>query len=326
MSEPNFVLAEPLTLGQETISRGAWCRGKVLLGLSLLIGSVFAVLFSPVLLAFSRVEEPGITMFGTPGANGMRGSYMQPFPAASPMSASCPRPGGLAMSVPAMQDALKKYGIPTSPLAKLALTQLAATRDPSMKAQVNQVFSSLDPVTQAKLQKLGRDVVARAQTLKPEDMAGATAPLGFWDPAGYSENFGEGKIAGLRSAELKHGRVCMLASLGIMVSEVFHPIFDGQGDGIPFASAIQSHFTPTMMQNFWPAFITSIGIIDTALEYNQDPDAMPGDYGFDPLGLKPKDPKAWLEVQNKELNNGRLAMFAAAGMIGQELATGKKIF
>merc|ERR1719158_572050 len=61
-------------------------------------------------------------------------------------------------------------------------------------------------------------------------------------------------------------------------------------------------------------------------------DHQPGDWGFDPLGLKPKD--AWLErrelqwkdMQNKELNNGRLAMIAAAGMIAQELATGNKIF
>jgi hypothetical protein len=31
-------------------------------------------------------------------------------------------------------------------------------------------------------------------------------------------------------------------------------------------------------------------------------------------------------MQNKELNNGRLAMIAAAGMIVQELATGEKLF
>merc|ERR1719359_325516 len=55
-------------------------------------------------------------------------------------------------------------------------------------------------------------------------------------------------------------------------------------------------------------------------------DHTPGDLGFDPLGLKPTDPKEFREMQNKELNNGRLAMIAAAGMIGQELATGQKLF
>jgi hypothetical protein len=46
------------------------------------------------------------------------------------------------------------------------------------------------------------------------------------------------------------------------------------------------------------------------------------DVGFDPLGLKPTSPAEFKEMQNKELNNGRLAMIAVAGMVGQELATG----
>ena len=33
-----------------------------------------------------------------------------------------------------------------------------------------------------------------------------------------------------------------------------------------------------------------------------------GDLGFDPLGLKPTDPAELLAMQNKELNNGRLAI------------------
>jgi hypothetical protein len=51
-----------------------------------------------------------------------------------------------------------------------------------------------------------------------------------------------------------------------------------------------------------------------------------GDLGFDPLGLKPTDPAELREMQAKELNTGRLAMIAAAGMIAQELATGNKLF
>ena len=44
------------------------------------------------------------------------------------------------------------------------------------------------------------------------------------------------------------------------------------------------------------------------------------------VGLKPTDAMALKELQTKELNNGRLAMIGAAGMIAQELATGKKLF
>ena len=51
-----------------------------------------------------------------------------------------------------------------------------------------------------------------------------------------------------------------------------------------------------------------------------------GDFGFDPLGLKPKEPKELMEMQTKELNNGRLAMIAIAGMVVQEAVTGQKLF
>ena len=45
-----------------------------------------------------------------------------------------------------------------------------------------------------------------------------------------------------------------------------------------------------------------------------------------PLGLKPENPTELYEMQTKEINNGRLAMIAIAGMVAQELATGKKLF
>jgi len=51
-----------------------------------------------------------------------------------------------------------------------------------------------------------------------------------------------------------------------------------------------------------------------------------GDFGFDPLGLTPKTAEGLKTMQNKELNNGRLAILAASGLIAQELATGKAVF
>ena len=39
----------------------------------------------------------------------------------------------------------------------------------------------------------------------------------------------------------------------------------------------------------------------------------PGDIGFDPLGLRPEDPEEFDIMATKELQNGRLAMLAAAG-------------
>ena len=52
----------------------------------------------------------------------------------------------------------------------------------------------------------------------------------------------------------------------------------------------------------------------------------PGDLEFDPLGVMPKEPAAFKAMQDKELNNGRLAMIAVAGMTVQELVTNQPIF
>jgi len=301
MSKPNAVLAEPLTLGQEKISRSTLCSGKAFLVIPLLTGFVLAVLFSSLHLTSSEVESTAVNMRGM----------------------SCPR-SGPTMPVSVMQNTLKKYGVPPSPLEKFALTAYAATRDVSMRAQAKEEFSKLDHETQAKLKKLGKDVVVRASTLNPEDMAGVTEPLGFWDPAGFSES---GNVAAYRRAEIKHGRVCMQASLGIIVADLYHPFFDAWGDG-EFVSASASHFTATAMQNFWPAFwlMTATHELSTTLADYDGKDELFGVGPFwDPLGLKPEDPEALREMENKELNNGRLAMFAAAGAITQELLTGKGV-
>lgn len=54
-------------------------------------------------------------------------------------------------------------------------------------------------------------------------------------------------------------------------------------------------------------------------------DYYPGDLGFDPLGLMPEDAEELKIMQTKELQNGRLAMLAAAGFLAQELVDGKGI-
>jgi light-harvesting complex I chlorophyll a/b binding protein 1 len=54
-------------------------------------------------------------------------------------------------------------------------------------------------------------------------------------------------------------------------------------------------------------------------------DYYPGDLGFDPLGLKPKSADGFAKRQTKELNNGRLAMIGAIGMLVQEQITHEPI-
>merc|ERR1712087_149711 len=165
-----------------------------------------------------------------------------------------------------------------------------------------------------------------------KDLPGISGPLGFFDPLGFSTDASEGKIKFYREVELKHGRVAMLASLGFLVGENFHPLFGGNID-VPSYIAFQE----TPLQTFWPAVMLAISVLEvfSVFSFNSPFGGEPwsirsdyesGDLGFDPLGLKPTSAAEYKEMATKELNNGRLAMFAIAGMVGQELATGSKLF
>jgi Chlorophyll A-B binding protein len=140
-----------------------------------------------------------------------------------------------------------------------------------------------------------------------------------------------------REAELAHGRVAMLASVGFLVGEYVEGssfLFDAQVSG----PAI-THLSQVPLP-FWLMLIGAIGYAERIrldigwVEPEKVPISKqgllrdtyyPGDIGFDPLGLKPKDPAALFELQTKELQNGRLAMIAAAGFMAQELSDKKGI-
>jgi len=174
-----------------------------------------------------------------------------------------------------------------------------------------------------------------------ESLPGITGPLGFFDPLGFctsgDEKVSEAKIRFYREVELKHARVAMLAAVGFPLAEQFHPLF--ATDDAPSFMAFQQ----TPLQTFWPVVVGVIAIAEVfsvftfqnpASYVNGEPaepwtmrlDHQAGDLGFDPMGLKPTDPKELAEMQTKELNNGRLAMIAIAGMVVQEGVTGAKLF
>merc|ERR1712078_703861 len=183
---------------------------------------------------------------------------------------------------------------------------------------------------------MGKQKLAQVldQVKAKESLLAGITRLGYFDPLGFSSDISGGKLLFYREVELKHGRVAMLAALGIVVGEQFHPLFGGDID-VPAAFAFQQ----TPLEAFWPAVVAAIAIpeiysvftfkepgLKGASQWTIREDHEPGNLGFDPLGLKPTDPVLLKEMQTKELNNGRLAMIAAAGMIAQELATGQKLF
>jgi len=219
-----------------------------------------------------------------------------------------------ALSVNAMQNTLR-HGVPFDPMEKFALTSFAAHRDPTMRAQAREEFTQLDHVTLTNLTKLSN----------VEDHPFITAPLGFFDPAGFTNDITESGFNAYRRAEIKHGRVCMQVSLDMIISEKFHSIFGAWGDGL-FVSAMASHFTETAAKNFWPAFWIMTAGHELATSFVDYEGKEVFDYGFDPLNLRPRDdPEKFLEYTNQELNHGRWAMICAAGIIAQELVTGQPV-
>ena len=162
---------------------------------------------------------------------------------------------------------------------------------------------------------------------------GEVVPGGVWDPAGFSKGKSELEVNRYREAELTHGRVGMLAAAGFLVQEKFHPLFSA--DGGPAIDQI-----PQLPVWLWVVMAGGIGAveakrIDIAFAPLEDgpkgpkaesalrADYVPGDLGFDPLGLAPEDPAEFRTMQEKELSHGRLGMLAAAGFMAQEAATGR---
>jgi len=172
-------------------------------------------------------------------------------------------------------------------------------------------------------------------------LPGSVAPIADFDPLGFAANADLKTIKKWREAETQHGRVAMLAAVGLLVTEEpieYHPLFEAYNKDI--GPAIR-HLDEVRAVS--PIFFEVFGLFIGALELNRalkgwksigenssfqdlNDDYFPGDVGFDPLGLKPSDPEEFATLSTKELQNGRLAMLGAAGIIAQELVNGKEIF
>eukprot|EP00566_Odontella_aurita_P025418 CAMPEP_0113570084 /NCGR_PEP_ID=MMETSP0015_2-20120614/24768_1 /TAXON_ID=2838 /ORGANISM="Odontella" /LENGTH=126 /DNA_ID=CAMNT_0000472817 /DNA_START=264 /DNA_END=640 /DNA_ORIENTATION=- /assembly_acc=CAM_ASM_000160 len=89
-----------------------------------------------------------------------------------------------------------------------------------------------------------------------DNLVGALAPVGFWDPLGFAEKADDALLKKYREAELTHGRVAMLAVLGFLVGEKVEGssfLFDAQISG-PAITHI-----PQVPEGFWALLLLSIG-------------------------------------------------------------------
>jgi len=145
--------------------------------------------------------------------------------------------------------------------------------------------------------------------------------VGF-DPLGISEWV---DIRWLREAELKHGRICMLAATGMIVQDVFR--FPGVEEVMGSAKMTELHdvaVTKGTMQQlfFWLGFFEIFSFVCIVQMLKGETNRAPGDYYFDPLNCS-KNPDAFARRQLVEIKNGRLAMIATSGMLHHYFITGK---
>merc|ERR1719472_620857 len=161
-------------------------------------------------------------------------------------------------------------------------------------------------------------------------LPGALDPVGDFDPAGFATDCTLDEMKRYREAEITHGRVSMLAVVGFLVGENFHPLFGLDGKeilGIQSLGEVRQVFP-----EFFELLAIVIGIAELGRALNgwkapasRTEEYSPGDINFDPLGLKPEDPTEFAEMATKELQHGRVAMLAIAGFVAQELVDGKPI-
>ena len=129
-----------------------------------------------------------------------------------------------------------------------------------------------------------------------DTIPGALPPVGFFDPFGFTDKADENTLKRYREAELTHGRVAMLATVGFLVGERVAGstmLFDGKING----PAID-HFMQTD-KLFWLLLTIAIGgaekyraekgwVEPENVPYDQPgllrENYIPGDLGFDPLG------------------------------------------
>ena len=146
-----------------------------------------------------------------------------------------------------------------------------------------------------------------------------------FDPLGFSDWF---DIKWLRESELKHGRAAMLATVGFVVQQFVtipgytHVDDSNLGPSVVGTSAMLQIVLGMGFLEFW----SNKGNVTMETMFS-DPNRVPGDLGFDPMGMsKNKSPEEKEKLQLQELKNGRLAMLAIGGMIHHNWVTGDPLF
>mmetsp|Transcript_1529 Transcript_1529/g.4560 ORF Transcript_1529/g.4560 Transcript_1529/m.4560 type:complete len:218 (+) Transcript_1529:74-727(+) len=159
-----------------------------------------------------------------------------------------------------------------------------------------------------------------------KDDAGITAPLGYWDPIGLAKD--EETFQFYRRAEIKHGRVAMLAMIGYAVPYFFK--FDGWLATNPELKFADIPPGIDAMQVISGAGLAQLFFFIAFLDNIVFPVAKGGSGLYSGLDVGPgfwwkgpEDPEQMKGYQSREINNGRLAMIGIMAAMVQDLVTDK---
>ena len=163
--------------------------------------------------------------------------------------------------------------------------------------------------------------------LRPAALTGELAGDVGFDPLGLAKSKEE--LMNYREAEVKHGRLAMLAAAGWPLSEVLDKKIATALHMAPLLDAADR--APSVLNGglgkvspfYWIACLAAAAAIDAFGTYRSQnaKDYLPGDFGFDPLGLYPKDEAGKLNMQLSEIKHGRLAMIAITAFAVQEFVS-----
>lgn len=156
----------------------------------------------------------------------------------------------------------------------------------------------------------------------PENLEGYVGNAGF-DPFRFSDF---APMDFLREAELKHGRICMLAWAGFVAVDLGARIYPlpAAYEGLTSVTAHDALVEyGAMGQLFlWISVAETISSVAVIQMLYEESGREPGDFGLDPVGfLKGKSEEEVNEMKLRELKNGRLAMLAFSGVVTQAVLT-----
>jgi len=152
---------------------------------------------------------------------------------------------------------------------------------------------------------------------------GGTPEGKIFDPLGLGAD--EASLYRRRCVEIKHGRVCMIAFLGMTIGPnelitpshaLLSPSLDLHFDDIPGGIAAIN----AVPLAGWLQIVAVVGLHELTVN-KQDYTKVPGEIPTF-LGFKPEDPAVFKEKQLKELKNGRLAMIAVLGELMAQQVSG----